>query len=96
MGLAGFYTFDPGDDTVALGLGMAPDRTGAGDGEAFVRRALAVARDRYAVSCVRLAVATFNERARRVYERCGFECAGTTREETNGGVYEFRWMARAL
>ena len=75
---------------------MGPDRTGAGDGEAFVRRALVVARDRYDVSRVRLAVVSFNERARRVYERCSFESVGTTREETNGGLYEFLWMERPL
>jgi ribosomal-protein-alanine N-acetyltransferase len=95
-GLVGFYTFSPGEETVDLGLGMAPDRAGNGDGEAFVRRALAFARDRYDCSRVRLGVATFNERATRVYERCGFERVGTTEEETNGGVYEFRWLERTL
>jgi len=75
---------------------MAPDRTGNGDGEAFVRRALAFARDRYDCSRVRLGVATFNERTTRVYERCGFERVGRTEEETNGEVYEFRWLERTL
>jgi ribosomal-protein-alanine N-acetyltransferase len=95
-GLAGFYRFDPGDGTVDLGLGMAPDRTGTGRGAAFVRRALAVARERYAAPRVRLGVAAFNERAIRAYERCGFERVGTTSQETNGGSYEFLWMERDL
>ncbi|MFD1513048.1 GNAT family N-acetyltransferase [Halomarina rubra] len=95
-GLVGFYSFDPSGDTVDLGLGMAPDRTGEGDGEAFVRRALAVARERYDPPRVRLGVATFNERAMRVYERCGFERVGRTEEETNGGLYEFQWMEHEL
>jgi [ribosomal protein S18]-alanine N-acetyltransferase len=39
-------------------------------------------------------VATFNERAIKVYEGVGFVHGRTYRHETNGGVYEFLEMER--
>ena len=41
-----------------------------------------------------LSVATFNERAIKVYEGVGFVYGRTYRHETNGGVYEFLDMER--
>ena len=40
----------------------------------------------------RLAVATFNERAIKVYEGVGFVQGRIYRHETNGGAYEFLKM----
>ena len=48
-----------------------------------VRRALTVFDE------VVLGVAAFNERAIRVYERCGFVRTGEYDQETNGGVHRF-------
>jgi [ribosomal protein S18]-alanine N-acetyltransferase len=42
----------------------------------------------------RLAVATFNERAIKVYEGVGFVQGRIYRHETNGWVYEFLEMER--
>jgi RimJ/RimL family protein N-acetyltransferase len=39
-------------------------------------------------------VATFNERAIKVYEGVGFVQGWIYRHETNGGVYEFLKMER--
>lgn len=87
--LAGFFSFEEDDGAVIVGLGMHPDLTGDGRGEAFVRAGLSFAADRYASDEFRLSVATFNERAITVYERVGFEGVGTRTVETNGGEYEF-------
>ncbi|SFL37524.1 ribosomal-protein-alanine N-acetyltransferase [Halogranum rubrum] len=92
-GLAGFFTFAVVDDVVELGLGMEPSRTGRGRGVTFVEAGLDFARERYDPQEFRLAVATFNERAIRVYESVGFEKEATFQQETNGGAYEFVAMS---
>ena len=55
------------------GLGLRPDLVGQGLGLDFFNAGLAFARERYEPRRVYLHVAEFNERARRVYERAGFE-----------------------
>jgi RimJ/RimL family protein N-acetyltransferase len=75
--LAGFYYFEekPGD-TLEVGLGLRPDLTGRGHGTEFFRTALGYGRERFAPRLVVLNVAAFNERAIKVYERCGFRAVG--------------------
>ncbi len=87
--LVGFFTFTWNDDTLILGLGLRPDMTGAGLGVLFVRTGLEYARVKFSPKELRLSVATFNKRAIRVYEKCGFKVSRTFMNSTNGGVYEF-------
>ena len=51
---------------------MTPDLVGKRLGLGFVLAGLEFAEERFAPSGFRLTVATFNERAIRVYERAGF------------------------
>jgi [ribosomal protein S18]-alanine N-acetyltransferase len=101
--LVGFFSFrqiqrasDADDGTLEIGLGLRPDLTGKGLGLDFVRAGLAFAGERFAPARFRLAVATFNRRAIRVYERAGFRPVRTFANPTNGGVYEFLEMARPV
>ena len=71
--LVGFYYFEPKPPDLDYGLGLRPDLTGRGLGLDFFLAALAFARDRYRPRRVFLHVAAFNERARFVYERAGFQ-----------------------
>ena len=71
--LVGFYYFEPKPPDLDYGLGLRPDLTGQGLGLDFFRDGLAFARERYRPERIFLHVAAFNERARRVYERGGFE-----------------------
>jgi ribosomal-protein-alanine N-acetyltransferase len=71
--LVGFYYFEEKPPDLDYGLGLRPDLVGQGLGLDFFLAGLAYARERYAPRRVFLHVAEFNERARRVYERAGFE-----------------------
>lgn len=92
--LAGFFCVEREGTAVELGLGLRPDLTGQGLGQAFLRTVLWYVEERFAPEAIRLSVASFNQRAVKVYERAGFERTGTARVSTNGGIYEFVMMER--
>lgn len=71
--LVGFYSFIARDDEVEVGVAMRPDLTGQGFGLEFLRAGLDYAREQFHQRRFRLDVATFNQRAMRVYERAQFQ-----------------------
>jgi RimJ/RimL family protein N-acetyltransferase len=82
-----------------IGLGMPPDRTGQGLGAAFCQAVLDYAEVCYRPLGFRLTVATFNQRALRVYERLGFETGERFPSDVRGEPVEFvamrRWNGRS-
>lgn len=94
--LVGFFTFTPGDQETEVGLGLRPDLTGKGLGQAFIEAGLAFGREQYAASTWTLRVAAFNKRAVRLYERVGFTPVETFIQSTNGGEYEFLRMTKTV
>ena len=102
--LVGFFCFGveaqvPGGDyaddgAVDVGLGLRPDLTGRGLGLESFLAGLEFARRRLAPESFRLSVATFNERAIRVYERAGFWRAGVFKRQSNGEERPFLLMTR--
>lgn len=90
----GIFTFTQRGNAIEIGLAMRPDLTGRGMGLDFVEAGLNFARARYAPTRFTLDVATFNERARRVYERAGFKPLETFTRRINGGLHEFLAMYR--
>jgi [ribosomal protein S18]-alanine N-acetyltransferase len=93
--LIGYFSFKPkDDDTVELGLGLRPDLTGRGLGASFIAAGLDFARARFAPTRFVLSVASFNERAIKVYERAGFVSERVYMHRTNGGDWEFVEMSR--
>lgn len=92
--LIGFFCFEQDGEAVIIGLGLRPDHTGKGLGQTFVEAGLEFAQEKFSPTAFRLSVATFNQRAIRLYERVGFKPDGVFMNETNGGQYEFLRMVR--
>ena len=74
--LRGFYYFEQRGETLVYGLGLRPDLVGRRLGLDFFRAGVRFARTRYSPARIVLAVAAFNERAIKVYERAGFRETG--------------------
>ena len=93
--LAGFLelTARPGE-VIEIGLGLRPDLTGQGLGLSFVEACLDFARRRSRPQAFALDVATFNERARAVYEKAGFVPGNTFWRHLSGRRWEFLRMSR--
>lgn len=87
--LVGFFEFTTRDGVTEVGLGLRPDLTGQGQGPEFLRAGLRFAIERFKPCRLKLAVARFNKRAIKVYERVGFAVVKMLTQNTNGGEYEF-------
>jgi ribosomal-protein-alanine N-acetyltransferase len=74
--LVGNLYFEEKGDALEIGLGLRPDLVGRGLGLDFVRAGVEFGRERFRPARVILNVATFNERAIKVYERAGFREVG--------------------
>ena len=90
--LTGYFCIDQGE----LGLGLRPDLTGQGRGGSFLAEILDFVRENYKFEKIRLSVASFNQRAIKVYKRAGFVETGFAEAPTNGGIYEFTLMELKL
>jgi ribosomal-protein-alanine N-acetyltransferase len=79
-----------------VGLAMRPDLTGQGRGLGltFVLAGLDFARQRFHPQRFYLTVATFNTRARTVYERAGFRRVGASASHHGGRKVELIEMIR--
>jgi len=93
--LVGFFQFKRTESgAVEIGLGLRPELTGRGLGRRFVEEGLEFASQRFGAATFMLAVAAFNTRAIRVYERCGFGEVRRTTRHTGSGDWEFVAMER--
>jgi [ribosomal protein S18]-alanine N-acetyltransferase len=94
--LVGFYYFEPRGEALYYGLGLRPNLTGRRLGSGFVEAGLEFSRSLHGRRPVILTVASFNERAIRVYERAGFRVTGShVRQLGPWGDVEFTDMERA-
>ncbi len=90
--LTGFFCVEQEGADVEIGLGLRPDLTGRGRGKVFLEEILRFVRENYSFEKIRLDVASFNQRAVKVYERAGFVKTGTAKVSTNDGIYDFTTM----
>lgn len=95
--LIGLIELHRNKNTCTLGLGLKPEYTGKGLGESFVFEAIKFIQTTYPdITMIELAVATFNERAIKVYERCGFEALDYELMAAHGVLHEFLKMQKIL
>lgn len=88
--IIGFFSFNKvAIHTIDIGLGMRPNLIGNGNGLEFIRAGLEFAISKYAPRKITLSVATFNQRAIKVYRKIGFEEVNTFMQDTNGDYFEF-------
>ncbi|ANU25539.1 GNAT family N-acetyltransferase [Planococcus versutus] len=92
--LIGFYSFNQiTEDTIDIGLGMKPNLTGSGQGLDFLKAGLKFIESNYNPKKITLSVATFNQRAIKVYKKIGFKEVEVFVQATNGSRFEFLKMA---
>lgn len=92
--LAGFVHLHRQADCVMLGMGLRPDLCGLGLGAHAMALALAEAARRYPGVPLRLEVRTFNDRARKCYEKAGFSAVDRYTRATPLGEGEFFLMEK--
>lgn len=80
------------DGTFEIGLGMKPGLTGKGNGKEFVKKAIAFIKSDFEAEKITLSVATFNQRAIKLYRKVGFKDVETFMQDTNGSTFEFLKM----
>lgn len=90
--LIAFLMIEREAKTVDIGLGMRPDLTGQGMGAVFLTEAMDFINHTYEPKQITLSVATFNQRAIKLYTRIGFRKQQVYIQETNGSTYEFMKM----
>lgn len=91
--LIGFlYINKVADRIIDIGLGMSPDLTGRGNGIDFLNAGLEFIQSKYEPGKITLSVASFNQRAIKVYQKIGFKYIDTYMQDTNGGTFEFLRM----
>lgn len=93
--LAGFVHLNRQEDCVMLGVGLRPDLCGQGLGAQVMALACAEAAKRCPGVPLRLEVRTFNDRARKCYEKAGFRMVSCYVRQTPLGDGEFFLMERA-
>lgn len=97
--LTAFFCLDPiedKNDQVEVGLGMAPGLTGHGLGTKLMQMIEDYVKQTGKYRKIILAVAEFNKRAQKVYQRAGYRITGSEDEASNGGIYQFVLMAKVI
>jgi len=94
--LVGFFTMAKDAQTLEIGLGLRPDLCGKGLGCDFLKQIETYLQKQCHPHVFMLSVATFNQRAVKVYQACGYEIIDTVTQASNGSIYEFYRMKKEV
>lgn len=96
--LVGYYSFSFENEIMWIGFGLKPELTGKGLGAEFVTAGINFGLEKfnYKSDRIMLAVASFNKRAIKAYEKIGFEFIEKYMQKTNGGEFEFIKMKKYI
>jgi ribosomal-protein-alanine N-acetyltransferase len=96
--LVGFYSFFFECGIMSIGFGLKPKLTGRRIGPKLVIVGInfGVEKFKYKQNCIMLAVALFNKRAIKAYEKIGFQSVEKYMQKTNGGEFEFIKMKKVI
>ncbi|WP_130807897.1 GNAT family N-acetyltransferase [Senegalia massiliensis] len=96
--LIGFYSYYFKNNIMWIGFGLKPEFTGQGYGPSFVISGIdfGVKHFNYIRDYLMLAVAKFNKRAIKTYQKIGFDIVEDYIQETNGEKYDFVKMRKNL
>ena len=92
--LVGFFCVVRDNSEMEIGLGLRPDLCGKGIGKDFVHQIVKYIETHYTYTKLIMKVASFNQRAIKVYRQCGFKVCGNTEQHSNGGIYSFTVMEK--
>lgn len=92
--LVGFFCAVRDRRDLEIGLGLRPDLCGRGLGGGFLKQIMAFVGRHYQYDALIVRVATFNQRAIRVYRACGFADDGVYTQLIGGASYEFLKMIK--
>lgn len=70
-------------DALDIGFGLRPDLTGQGYSQKYLKEVLGYARAHWRAAVHRVTIASFNRRARRAWEKLGFQLAETFLRESD-------------
>ncbi len=91
-GLVAFGRLSRTRDYVLIGIGLRPDFCDRGMGGTVLEMLVALAMKRYPGMAIGLEVRTFNSRAIRCYEKCGFKRYKRYTRNTCSGEDAFQFM----
>jgi ribosomal-protein-alanine N-acetyltransferase len=96
--LVGWVSFYTENDEFWLSFGLRPDLTGQKLGQEFVSECVKYAISQYTLikPTIKLAVALFNQRAIKVYQRAGFREINRTVRDTHIGRVDFIEMEKHI
>ncbi|MBC6356882.1 GNAT family N-acetyltransferase [Lactobacillus helsingborgensis] len=95
--LVAFFCLDPDKEKkeqVEVGLELSPNLTGRGLGSEFMTVIENYVKNNYDYQVIVLAVAEFNLRAIKVYQKAAYVNTGTEMVHSNGGIYKFNIMTK--
>lgn len=94
--IVGFFHYETKGTGMEINLGLHPDRCSHGWGCDFLHSIEAFLLDRFHPQFFQLSVAAFNQRAIKVYRRCGYTITASYRQAASGSRYEFYRMKKQV